>query len=717
MATGNSNIDKKLALATVYLNSGAFEKAITIYTEILNKKPKIVAAYYGRGVAFTRKGLYVTENAIQALADFTQAIQKDKRKPDSYERRAEVYISLGQYQEAFNDLTTALQKRPTEKIYFMRGVISLLLEDFGSAEEDFRRNLESEGDIHIMSYFHLGLALYYRGKVRNAIEVFKEVLKLKPDHIDACTSLAQAFRELGNLKAANTRFNQSLMMNPEHILSIQLHGSMLYNSGQPVQALHDFQKCIKLDTNNIHCQYMEALSYMTLGKFYEGVKASAKVIVKNITPIKMTSEFLKAQYLKEYGRYLHSKLETQLKHFKPESDLDPEFKENWIKNLPFKFKKSYKEQPGLQPEISDIKEHNISDYTADVRNLICKAVKVGSYTQVNTDGFTPNNRLNLAMGLASLHIAQYLEKKWKSLKNGKERLDWQDLFNIAVQYRRLVDPEQPVFWVDTMPEFRTTDGVRSDINFVRGSVLNLRVMQYYDLVFKLAKTMLEHYTGDEAIVYSGLHEDVSSAKTCDDLLMIARKRQINPHGFLVSTQVPSTSKSKEDKRLDGSILVLSKDMNDRVIFALNTANNVGRMEDYSLELDFIFNQLQEEMKRTGSNKITDVDSILNMVLSLMYYFYNLVPLTRGSSVVAYTVGLGIMMSVGRQVTGKIPSGKLLDLEAMLAGAPDAFILVTKQWMNIKKNSTSTLSYPRVSEVFPTVRSILEVLTVHTTACS
>ena len=29
----------------------------------------------------------------------------------------------------------------------------------------------------------------------------------------------------------------------------------------------------------------------------------------------------------------------------------------------------------------------------------------------------------------------------------------------------------------------------------RGSVMNLKVMPYFDLVFKLAKTMLEHYTG------------------------------------------------------------------------------------------------------------------------------------------------------------------------------------------------------------------------------
>ena len=70
---------------------------------------------------------------------------------------------------------------------------SAYFQDYVSAEEDFKHNLETGGD-GTRSLFYLGLAQYYRGKVRNAIEVFKEVLAKDADHLDACTSLAQAFR-------------------------------------------------------------------------------------------------------------------------------------------------------------------------------------------------------------------------------------------------------------------------------------------------------------------------------------------------------------------------------------------------------------------------------------------------------------------------------------------------------------------------------------------
>lgn len=46
-------------------------------------------------------------------------------------------------------------------------------------------------------------------------------------------------------------------------------------------------------------------------------------------------------------------------------------------------------------------------------------------------------------------------------------LDWREVFNIAVQYRRLVDPEQPIFWLDKMPDHDTVDGYHTEINFIK----------------------------------------------------------------------------------------------------------------------------------------------------------------------------------------------------------------------------------------------------------
>ncbi|XP_045174282.2 tetratricopeptide repeat protein 13-like isoform X2 [Mercenaria mercenaria] len=734
-ATGDEEIDKILGLGLVLLNSGNIDAAIDTYDNLISNRPNTLAAYFMRGVAYSRKGLKDQNNAYRAIDDFRETLERDSKFIQAYERRAEANIALQQYSKAINDLTKVLELKTSSKIQFARGVVYLLLQDYTAAEEDFKKNIDNDGD-DLQSLFYLGLSQYYRGKVRNAIEVFKEVLSKDPDHLDACTSLAQAFREIGNLRMSRSKFNQSLSINKDHVMSLQLRGNLLYHSGEPQAAIKDFKKCIEEDRDNINCAYMKALSATAVGRFYDGVKSATKVMVQNRPVLKASPDFLKAHYLREYARYLHANLDQSLESLTVDTDFSDDFKDHWLKNLPFEFQGSYKEQPGIQPHIKDVSQLEIGDYPRPVQNLICKAHKIGWLMQVNTDGYTPNKRLNLAMGLSSIHIAQLYEKKWRDLRQNKAigwQHSWRDLFNIAVRYRRLVDPEQPVLWLDKMPDHKDKDGYKTVITLVKGSVHNIKTMPYFNLVFKLVKTMLEHYSVTSEIVKSKqatAKEEIEGAKTCEDLLEVTKaglfsctskdgsqKHQTDQNGFVVSTQVPSTRKRSEKDRLEGAMLVLTDDLAKQILFTIDVANTRTRTFEYHTELDYIYNQLQDEIKRTSSSKVSEMDSVVNIILSLAYYFYNLMPLSRGSSVVAYSVALGLIMSIHRQVTGKLPTSKLLEMEAMLSGAPDAFILVTKQWMNIKRLASPMSGHPTVWETFPTVRSVLEVLNVNTDSCS
>ncbi|KAL3874145.1 hypothetical protein ACJMK2_037196 [Sinanodonta woodiana] len=721
-ATGETDIDKRIALGIVLFNRGDIEGSIQQFTSIIRDRPNAVPAYYGRGIAYSRKRLQGPLIARKAVADFKEVIDRDIKNEikQRYERRAEAHISLGQYHKALEDLDKAVVLNPEGKASFARGIVHIIIGNFADAEKDFKDILDSaEGPNHLSSLFYLGLAQYYRGKVRNAIEVFKDVLKKDPENLEASTSLSQAFREIGNLRAARIRFNQSLAMNPYHAPTLLLRGSLMYYSGNPQEAFQDFQTCIDGNERNVECEYMKALSSVSMGNFYEGVKTATKIMVQVRSSAIMTAspEFLKAHYLREYARYLHSNLEKPLEELKLDIDLSEEFRDHWAKMLPFEFKNPYREQSGLQPHILDISKLTLTDYSRPVYNLICKAHKVGLLMQVNTDGYTANRRLNLAMGLSAIHIAQLYESRWKGLRQNKpfdKTLNWKDMFEIAVQYRRMVDPEQPVLWLDLMPDHNTNDGYKTEINFMRGPVQNIKTIPYFDLVFKMVKTMLQHYSSSDDKVHQHVQDDIDKAKTCQELLAVTKKQHSN--GFVVSTQVHSTRKRSEKDRLDGAMLVLTEDLNNHIIFSIEVSSKQSRTNSYHQEIDYIYNQLQDEIRRTGNTKTAEMDSVVNIILSLVYYFYNLMPLTRGSSVVAYSVALGLIMSVGRQVTGRIPAGKLLEMEAMLSGAPDAFIMVTKQWMNIKRMNTPMVTLPYVWEAFPTVRSVLEVLNVNTDSC-
>ncbi|KAL3874146.1 hypothetical protein ACJMK2_037197 [Sinanodonta woodiana] len=342
-ATGETDIDKRIALGIVLFNRGDIEGSIQQFTSIIRDRPNAVPAYYGRGIAYSRKRLQGPLIARKAVADFKEVIDRDIKNEikQRYERRAEAHISLGQYHKALEDLDKAVVLNPEGKASFARGIVHIIIGNFADAEKDFKDILDSaEGPNHLSSLFYLGLAQYYRGKVRNAIEVFKDVLKKDPENLEASTSLSQAFREIGNLRAARIRFNQSLAMNPYHAPTLLLRGSLMYYSGNPQEAFQDFQTCIDGNERNVECEYMKALSSVSMGNFYEGVKTATKIMVQVRSSAIMTAspEFLKAHYLREYARYLHSNLEKPLEELKLDIDLSEEFRDHWAKMLPFEFK-------------------------------------------------------------------------------------------------------------------------------------------------------------------------------------------------------------------------------------------------------------------------------------------------------------------------------------------------------------------------------------------
>ncbi|XP_059156280.1 tetratricopeptide repeat protein 13-like isoform X2 [Physella acuta] len=720
---GHAHLEHQLAAAVVHLNLGHADKAVEEFSSLIHTNPTLTIAYFGRGLAYARKNLQNATSTQLALNDLTKAIELDTSlaRPDLLMHRTQVLLRLHQYQEALNDVTSLLKLQPSAKIYFLRGVIHLMMENFSQAEQDFRKNLlSSDAKIQSLSHFHLGLALYYRGKVRNAVEVFKEVLKENPAHLEACLSLAQGYKDLGNVRGALSKFNQSLHLNPNHAMTYNLRGNLFYSSGDQRSAILDYERCLARDPHNANCQYMKAASKLMHGRFYDALKDTTKLMVTNMPTMRASPEFLRAQYLREYARYVHARLDSPISSIEPGADFIPEYLNSWTKLKPLDLK-SYKEQPGLRPDIRDADPQ--FEIPPALESLICRAEALGKLSQVNADGVLTDRRLNLAMGLASIHIGQYFEAKWKLLKavqkpGTADRVvhSWRELFNIGVYYRRLASLDQPFLWVENLPDFKSKEGHKADIPFVRGSVTNLKMLPYFDLAFKLAKTMLEHYTGDGAVSYPGLAEDISKAETCEDLLLISRKRQINPRGFLVSTQVPSLHRGKVDYRLDGGVLVLTEDLQQRIVFAMNIVSTPDRTASYTAEMDHLLVLLQEEIRKSGLNKVSDVELTITHILSIVYYFYNLLPLTKGSSAVAYSVLMGLLLSVGRQVTGRIPNGRLLDMEAILAGAPDAFVMVAKNWMAIKKTTVPVSTLPKVKDLLPTVRSVLEILTVNTTNC-
>ncbi|XP_061038655.1 tetratricopeptide repeat protein 13 isoform X2 [Eubalaena glacialis] len=711
-ATDNDSTNEELAIAYVLIGSGLYDEAIRHFSTMLQEEPDLVSAIYGRGIAYGKKGLHDIKNAELALFELSRVITLEPDRPEVFEQRAEILSPLGRINEAVNDLTKAIQLQPSARLYRHRGTLYFISEDYATAHEDFQQSLELNKNQPI-AMLYKGLTFFHRGLLKEAIESFKEALKQKVDFIDAYKSLGQAYRELGNFEAATESFQKALLLNQNHVQTLQLRGMMLYHHGSLQEALKNFKRCLQLEPYNEVCQYMKGLSHVAMGQFYEGIKAQTKVMLNDPLPgQKASPEYLKVKYLREYSRYLHAHLDTPLTEYNIDADLPGSFKDHWAKNLPFLIE-DYEEQPGLQPHIKDVLHQNFESYKPEVQELICVADRLGSLMQYETPGFLPNKRIHRAMGLAALEVMQAVQRTWTSSKvrmNGKTRLmQWRDMFDIAVKWRRIADPDQPVLWLDQMPARSLSRGFNNHVNLIRGQVINMRYLEYFEKIL--------HFIKDRILVYHGannpkglleVREALEKVHKVEDLLPIMKFNTKTKDGFTVNTKVPSLK--DQGKEYDGFTITITGDKVGNILFSVETQTTEERTQLYHAEIDALYKDLTAKGKvLILSSEFGETDAVGNLILSLVYYFYNLMPLSRGSSVIAYSVIVGALMASGKEVAGKIPKGKLVDFEAMTAPGSEAFSKIAKSWMNLKSISPSYKTLPSVSETFPTLRSMIEVL--------
>ncbi|XP_038168508.1 tetratricopeptide repeat protein 13 isoform X7 [Arvicola amphibius] len=588
----------------------------------------------------------------------------------------------------------------------------------------FATDNDSTNEELAIAYVLVGSGLYdeairhFSTMLQEAIEAFKEALKQKVDFIDAYKSLGQAYRELGNFEAATESFQKALLLNQNHVQTLQLRGMMLYHHGSLQEALKNFKRCLQLEPYNEVCQYMKGLSHVAMGQFYEGIKAQTKVMLNDPLPgQKASPEYLRVKYLREYSRYLHAHLDTPLTEYNIDTDLPGSFKDHWAKNLPFLID-GYEEQPGLQPHIKDVLHQNFEGYKPEVQELICVADRLGSLMQYETPGFLPNKRIHRAMGLAALEVMQAVHRTWTNSKvrmNGKTRLmQWRDMFDIAVKWRRIADPDQPVLWLDQMPARSLSRGFNNHINLIRGQVINMRYLEYFEKIL--------HFIKDRILVYHGannpkglleVREALEKVHKVEDLLPIMKFNTKTKDGFTVNTKVPSLK--DQGKEHEGFTITITGDKVGNILFSVETQTTEERTQLYHAEIDALYKDLTAKGKvLILSSEFGEADAVCNLILSLVYYFYNLMPLSRGSSVIAYSVIVGALMASGKEVAGKIPKGKLVDFEAMTAPGSEAFSKIAKSWMNLKSISPSYKALPSVSETFPTLRSMMEVLNTDST---
>jgi serine/threonine-protein kinase len=212
MALKPGQYNAYLNLAQVYLAQGRFEEAAREVKTAMRLRPpvEVVAGYHlERGRSLLRNKAY--KEAARAC---DTALELSPRQPLPHEVRGRALLALGRYEQAERSFDQYLHNggEQNSDIFRGRGLARMKRGNYPEAAEDYTRALERvpDGDI----YQHRGWAHFFSDAWRLALRDFTKAIELDPGAGDAYTGRGLARVMLGEYRHAVADAETALRRKP-----------------------------------------------------------------------------------------------------------------------------------------------------------------------------------------------------------------------------------------------------------------------------------------------------------------------------------------------------------------------------------------------------------------------------------------------------------------------------------------------------------------------
>ncbi|TVU13165.1 hypothetical protein EJB05_40697 [Eragrostis curvula] len=741
-------LDFRLSRGIAQVNEGRYDQAISIFDQILRETPTYPEALIGRGTAYAFQ-----RELDSAISDFTKAIQANPSAGEAWKRRGQARAALAEFSEAIEDLTKALEFEPNSPdILHERGIVNYKFKDYNSALEDLSTCVKRDKK-NSSAHTYLGLALSALGEYKRAEDEHLLGIKYDESFLDCWGHLAQLYLDLAYPEKLLNCLEKVIQIDSRFAKAYHLRGILYHGMGRHRSAIKELSVALTFESSSIECMYLRASCYHAVGDYKAAIKDYDGVLDLELDSMDKFVLQCLAFYQKEMALYIASKANLEFSQFNIDDDVDPIFKEYWCKRLhPKNVAEKVYRQPPLRISLRSGRLNKQDfKFTKHQTTLLLAADSIGKKIQYNCRGFLPNQRQYRMAGLAAIEIAQKVSKAWRALRNPKNiaklvrrrdklnlsqnrggycststlsgsptsspnedrissgiSLSWQDVYNIAVKWRQISEPCDPVVWVNKLSE-EFNSGFGSHTPLLLGQAKVVRYYPYYQRVLEAAKTIMldlkyANNVEDRAIFLTDIEKlkKIEVASSCSDLYNIVGET------YWVATRCDSMA--FQGRRLEGTRITTQNMGKTGFDFAIRTPCTPSRWEEYDEEMTAAWEAICEAFcsDTTPTRDPGTLDAVKDAILRMTYYWYNFMPLSRGSAVVGYVVLLGLFLAANMDVTASIPAGVQVDWEAMLSPDPDTFVNAVKPWLYPSiKISRSLKDYTDVSCAFSTTGSIVQ----------
>lgn len=194
-----------------------WKDSVTLWSHEIKLFYNVEIAYNNRGKALDSLGNYQ-----QAIEDFSKAIEIRPLSAIAYTNRGNSYNSLGNYQQAIEDFSKAIEINPRYALaYYNRGNVYAKLGNYQQAIINYDASIKYSQ--FTLAYNNRGNAYRMLGKYQNAIEDYNMAIKLSPSDGIVYENRGVAYRNLGDNEQAMKDFEVAKKLNffkqPDYSLS------------------------------------------------------------------------------------------------------------------------------------------------------------------------------------------------------------------------------------------------------------------------------------------------------------------------------------------------------------------------------------------------------------------------------------------------------------------------------------------------------------------
>lgn len=224
-----------------------------------NKRAKAVQ-FFRDGLSFLSQ-----DDCEKALPYFEKAVDSDSNYAEAWAQTGFCKEKLGRHAEAIEASKKAVSLRPAAESYFNIGLANYYLKQYRDAVEAYRQAIRLDPYNAADAYYALGLVYRDWGRADDEIQAYKQAIKLRPDYASAYERLGSRYFRSRKFPEAVEVFKQLSALKPGDASAPNNLGEAYLELSRFNEAMENFRQAIRLKPDFGRAYYNLGKCHLAMG--------------------------------------------------------------------------------------------------------------------------------------------------------------------------------------------------------------------------------------------------------------------------------------------------------------------------------------------------------------------------------------------------------------------------------------------------------------------